>query len=180
MPPACPVVGLSEGLLLAHPGLALLRPDPPQAQSVPLGNSSINSPRVGVLGQPFMISSSREPAPHSKPFMNVTPPGLAGSPLCPVPSLCPFAPSPSPSPECLQDLGQYVLLLLNGPLALGAAAFVPYSKRAMSAWRCALARGCEVEGAPYRCASSHGKPLFALHRKRGLSPRCPHGFQEDS
>lgn len=63
MPPAFPVGGggLTEGLLLAHPVLALLRPDPPQAQSVPLGNSSINSPHVGVLGQPFMISSSREP-----------------------------------------------------------------------------------------------------------------------
>lgn len=58
---AFPVVGLSEGLLLTHPVLALLRPDPPQAQSVPLGNSSINSPHVGVLGQPFMISPSREP-----------------------------------------------------------------------------------------------------------------------
>lgn len=110
------------------PGLALLRPDPPRAQSVPLGNSSINSLHVGVLGQPFMISSSHEPPTPLHAIHECDPPGLAGSPLCPVPSLCSFPPSPSPFPECLQDLGRYVLVLLNGPLELEAAAFMSYSK----------------------------------------------------
>lgn len=55
-----------------------------------------------------------------------------------------------------------------------------YSKGALAAWRCALARDCEVEGAPYRCASCSGKPLFALHAEGSLPDAPPHGFPEES